>query len=151
VIHVALALTDHPPDDWGSSRVQPIRDVAGGRSTAKTTRPLPLAIPVPRGPSDQGPSGFHPGRSLCFPDESNLPIQCGKSVHRMHTRIRVNTLCNARGYNPTRFAALSILSYRQLFRYVKYIIPPWRGRVDATRRREASSGRAAGWGDSLSP
>src|ERR1700730_6577002 len=27
----------------------------------------------------------------------------------------------------------------------------WRGRVDATRRCEASSGRAAGWGDGLSP
>src|ERR1700738_844042 len=27
---------------------------------------------------------------------------------------------------------------------------PWRGRVDATRRRRASSGRAAGWGDALS-
>src|ERR1700730_2292816 len=28
---------------------------------------------------------------------------------------------------------------------------PGRGRVDATRRCEASSGRAAGWGDGLSP
>ena len=43
---VSLALRRHPPNHWPVSRVQPIRSVAGSRSSAKSTRLLPLAIPT---------------------------------------------------------------------------------------------------------